>query len=474
MHSTKLLALLALTACAPTTENQADALPFGQLATDGLFTLESTDMVFNQNQYMTVTNASPNATVYIVRSLQGTGSGSCPGFLGGSCFDLAGSVKVHTTATTNNAGKIVTSWAVPEARAMEGRDICFQAVERVQGSPAIMSNAVCVGLGYDADRDKVVDHNDQCEGHDDYYDWDDDRIPDGCDTEGRPPVFDTSEYSVELSYREFMTRDIVEYIPNNPVGIIFAFHGTAGDPDFIDTPETRYGMQPFIDAGFGIVAVDAKGRKWITDKPTTNNDDWTVMTAVRNDLIARGEMNQNTPIVGLGFSNGASMASYMGHAGIAAGWPIVALSYHNHAGRTSHYGAAPDVPSIFIGAVNDTTVDPVTVVDRFDEHRAAGFPGIHLEHREGRLAPTRFARSSFIPQNTSLVLHELVSGAGFFNGQGRPTYSGSAADAVDAMAALPDFDPPHPAKGVLKTILALHVYNGEFGEVEADYFLDQL
>ncbi|MCB9680048.1 MAG: hypothetical protein H6733_01125 [Alphaproteobacteria bacterium] len=463
--------LLGLAGCADDPTASFDGLPVDQAGPP--LAMTSTDVRLNRTVDITVSGANANETITIGLSVNGTGAGDCPGYLGGSCFGILAPVQLLTTVTTNGAGSGAKSVNVPNYPSLNGRSVCFQAVARRPG-PDVLATPVCVDIGYDTDGDGIINSKDLCPTGDDAFDWDEDGLADACDPTGAPPQFDTYAFPTSVTQTTFQTRNVLRIIPPNPVGIVWFFHGTGGDAGLVESPEGIHLLNAFLARGYGFVAIDSQNRSTgvfdATSAPASNQD-WSRVNALRTNLINQGLFTANTPTFAIGFSAGSSFVSWLGHVAPGAGWPLEALAFHNHAGRSAQYGAAPDMPIAFLPAENDTTVDPATVVQRYDEHIHNGFTGILLTIEEERFAPSRLAVSPDIDPATSAAMRQATIDAGYYDAQGYRLFPDNQIDqAIDDIAALPGFTPFRPGKKGLTAMLATHVLHGQHAEEEADFF----
>ena len=272
---------------------------------------------------------------------------------------------------------------------------------------------------------------------------------------------------------EFDGGHIRHYIPDDPVAIVYLFHGTGGNADFVDNVEMVAILNEFIARDIAFVSLDSANRAqkvWNTQDGVGANEDWERLVSVRGQLIASRQIRANLASYGWGYSNGGNFCGWWAHTAEAEGWPVEGMIIHQATGRSGFYGAAPGKPGLWIGAVNDDTVTLEAVQAAHDAHVEAGHEGVMLIHQEQRLAPTRFARSPHIGLNASRELFDEAIDLEFFDACGERLFSADAIETnVDAFAEHPDTSPERPTRSVLNVVLATHSINGEYAVEEADF-----
>ncbi len=268
-------------------------------------------------------------------------------------------------------------------------------------------------------------------------------------------------------------RAVSAWVPDNAEGLLFVFHGTGGSSEIADATEMVALLNEVVGRRIGFAALSSQNTgTGVFDDSTApaSNDDWKRVVAVRQLLIDEGLIDASTPIHGFGYSAGGGMASYLAHAGLAAGWPIGRLDFMHTGGRSNRYGSPPQVPVIATAAVNDTTVSESSVRAWTAQHAADGALTTLLVHEEQALTPTRFSRTPFISLARSRAYATAVLEAGLFTDQGLRTFPASAIDEnIEAVVALPAVDLDKPVRAVLGVVLATHAINGEHAAAEANF-----
>jgi predicted esterase len=471
---TRSLMLLALAACAP------DPLSDGALPADQApppLQLVVSDVALGGKMLMQVEGANPNETIHILRSPTGPGAGSCLPQLGGDCLDIRDPFSYHNFIATDATGWGKREMNIPSVPSLDGTLMCFQAaaVRGSGGSQSVLSTVECSELGYDADADGYLDSRDLCPGEDDFFDWDQDDIPDGCDDPAdRPQAYGTANPLVAWNRGMYQGRNVVWYIPPSATGLALIFHGTGGDQTVADAPETILILNELLTRGIGFVAFasDDRGSKtWTADVRPSQNGDFDRISAWRQSKITSGAITASTPIFGWGFSNGGQMVSYMSSAAPDSGWVWGAGAIQAHPGGNPWYNNPGDEPMLFISARWDASIAPADVQDGYDDHIARGNPGQYRMVPEQRLEPTRFDRSDLINRRNSLNMFKLVVNEGHFDKGGNRMFSAGAIEPViELIGDHPDFYPSKPGKGVLSAVLATHAISGYYAEQIGDYF----
>lgn len=183
---------------------------------------------------------------------------------------------------------------------------------------------------------------------------------------------------------------VTSYVPTDPVGMIFVFHGSGGSAEFADKLETVDALNRFVAAGYGFVATSSTERtvprRWnITDPSLTSNPDLSRLLRLRSSLIASTPLEASTPLFAIGMSNGARFATLWGQSWRNAGLPVRAVwaSAGRIAAPVTQSGGLT-VPTFFTTTENDTTIAPQGIVD---DHSATTSLGTPTELRIGTERP---------------------------------------------------------------------------------------
>lgn len=303
---------------------------------------------------------------------------------------------------------------------------------------------------------------------------DTDGVPDtDVDTEDGFPVYTPVEPVERFVRITFEDRAVVSYLPEDPEGVLFVFHGTGGDASVAESTEMVAVLNAMIAEGIGFVAVSAADQpRGVFDDAASpaSNEDWQHTVALREQLLAEERITASTPVHALGYSGGGGFASYVGHAGLAAGWPMGGLDIMHSGAQSRKYGGLPALPVVATGAVHDELVEADVVRRLVERHVDDGEQGLFLLHDEQPLAPTRFARTPFINERRSRELVGIALREGFIDEAGLRTFPAAEIEAqIEVFANRPDTDPDKPIRAVLGVVFATHAINGEHAVREAAF-----
>ncbi len=216
---------------------------------------------------------------------------------------------------------------------------------------------------------------------------------------------------------ELTPKGVYYQIPDNPIGIIFCFHGTGGSGVGF---ETDFEKRSFFKAGanrnYLMIATEANEKthgdqdgngklRWhikneLTDN-SSNNIDIKLIKALRDTFINRYNLPDDFPTFSLGVSNGANFADLC-----AAALNFNASGHMTGNGLTGIYENRADAtPVIFVQSINDQheSAKPDTA---FGNHEALLERGISSEfywHTKTPVYNERFIRT------TDLLISKEIS-----------------------------------------------------------------
>jgi len=163
-------------------------------------------------------------------------------------------------------------------------------------------------------------------------------------------------YEPDLQWDEmsFQGRSVIYYVPENPRGLVYAFHGTGTSVDYVTRIETVALLNELVAAGFGFVgtsSTDRQSKQWDVDHPDVDdNEDLQVLFDLRDELIATTELDDDSPIYAFGFSNGGGMSGVLANAALDEGWPMRATAPHMSSGMGYDLDG---FPMVWVIAEND-------------------------------------------------------------------------------------------------------------------------
>lgn len=201
-------------------------------------------------------------------------------------------------------------------------------------------------------------------------------------------------------------RHVMYYAPEDPPrGVLFAFHGNEGGITTVTQEEWIDLYNLLVPVRMALVLTESLDRveqAW-DNTAADSNPDWQQLVDVRQWMIDNTTVDEDTPVVGVGFSNGATFVQTFSFLALAADWPVRTFVAHQ-----SHTSSPSSVPGMFISAENDFDAglpeDVQVVADKCTE--ALGTECPHVHGTEIPLDPRRFAR---------IPAYDLTMSANLFN-----------------------------------------------------------
>jgi hypothetical protein len=276
--------------------------------------------------------------------------------------------------------------------------------------------------------------------------------------------------SVPFQHSTFEGFQVISYVPDNPRGLVFVFHGTGGSAAFAERLETVDVLNRLIGQGYGFVSTSSTertgDRRWeVANGSLTTNPDLARLIRLRTHLVDTTPVTASTPLVGIGMSNGARFVTLWGQTWKNAGFPVKAI--WASMGRIAPPVSAPGaltVPTFFTTAVNDFTVPPGGIVADFVQTHDAGTPTeLHFSH-ERDLSPGPYLRIPGVDSNEAQQIFDALVDTGVWNSQGERVVS----DIRQAVAQASTVDLPASVTGQGSAIqdetavqLAVHQFTAE-------------
>ncbi|MCB9688162.1 MAG: hypothetical protein H6735_24195 [Alphaproteobacteria bacterium] len=389
-----------------------------------------------------VTNATPNRLVYFTVSTDGAGAGPCIGATG-VCADILNPLIIGTAYSDSNGEAWLNVGVSPTIPA--GTQTWFQAFPR--SNPVISETNVvtatvtqpayvrCYDPGVDAPVVRV------------------------------PPVTQTTFEGYPLYY----------YMPPNPRGVIFYFHGGDEGPSEALKNEqiALLWNQMGANENFGIVATErtsqAPGTSWDWQSSPNQNADTQRLNRLRNWLITNTPMTNTTTTVMTGFSDGAGFATtFTNWARTNYGWPVAAAAAHNGA-----FGDTPSVPTIWHIAENDDPNAVQSISQLESAMTQAGRTYTRLDTPERTLTANMFLREpSWSLADGQAVIADLQS-FGIINAQGvRVIPDNQIESQLDSWVANSSLTQATLAAARIRTVWATHRYSAYDAATECDFIRD--
>jgi hypothetical protein len=283
----------------------------------------------------------------------------------------------------------------------------------------------------------------------------------------------------ERQHSTFEGFPVISYVPEHPRGMVYVFHGTGGSANFAERVETTDVLNRLIARGYGFVSTSSTERtgdqRWDAADPSlTTNPDLARLARLQANLVATTGLEANTPLVGIGMSNGARFVTLWGQSWRNAGYPVKAI-WASHGRTANPYDGAGQltVPTFFTTAENDFTVPPGGVINSFATASNSGTPSELYISRERRLNSVQYERIPGIDADEGRQIVSSLIATGAWNAQGdrvEPDIQKAAAEA--ATVNLPASVQSAKNEIVNETALqlAVHQFTAEFAEKAIAFF----
>lgn len=208
----------------------------------------------------------------------------------------------------------------------------------------------------------------------------------------------------------FNSIPVSYYIPPEPIGLVFIFHGTGGSGagQFVGS-EFLSLFRDLVASGFGVAAFDSLNREtgqWNTTVTGPANPDIVRVNNVLAGMRQQGIISGTLPLLAFGHSNGGFFATY---SATVMNWVAVSISSVQGAigASTSYTG-----PVAWWMPKNDDhpQVGPAglaTSITRYESHVNRGVHARHTIQEAMPLFPERFARSLYLTMADSLEVYGI-------------------------------------------------------------------
>jgi hypothetical protein len=282
-----------------------------------------------------------------------------------------------------------------------------------------------------------------------------------------------------FQHSTFEGFDVISYIPEHPRGLVYLFHGTGGSANFAEKIETTDVLNRLILRGYGFVSTSSTertgDRRWNAGDPSlTTNADLARLARLQASLVATTGVDANTPLVGIGMSNGGRFVTLWGQSWKDAGYPVKAI-WDSH-GRTADPYSGPGalkVPTVFTTSANDFTVQSSGVAASFIAAHNHGTPSELYSSQERNLNAAQYERIPGIDRDKSRQIYFALVASGVWDGNGKRVDS----DIVDAATRAVNAPLPSSVAGLNNAIddeslvlLAVHQFTAEFAEQAIAFF----
>ena len=271
---------------------------------------------------------------------------------------------------------------------------------------------------------------------------------------------------------------VISYVPPDPAGIVFFFHGSGGGAEFATKLETADMLDHLTAAGYGFVSTESTDRttkRWDTANLSPSaNADLARLDRLYASMRASGTITDRTPIYAVGMSRGAGFASVFAQAFETAGYPVAAIApSHGQIPSSVRSGGGLTVPGFFTLGANDPVVDNDRVVAQVEDVIAAGVPATYSIEPETALRASRFLRVPGIDGTTADAIFSVLVTAGLWDEAGH-----RLATIATVQSTLPSLSyPPNVTdeqkrllRDQINVVLAVHEYSATYGSQTVAFF----
>jgi hypothetical protein len=261
--------------------------------------------------------------------------------------------------------------------------------------------------------------------------------------------------------------------------MVYVFHGSNGSANFAERVETVDVLNRLMAKGYGFVATSSTERtgdkRWnVFDASVQTNPDLARLARLQTSLVATTPLAANTPLVGIGMSNGARFVTLWGQAWKNAGYPVKAIwASHGNSAPSVEGAGQLTVPTVFSTAVHDFTVPPAQVIADYSTAHNAGTPTELYPSRERDLNYNQYLRIPGIDNQEAKAIVRALEDTGVWDAQGKRIVSDVEEATTRAVAA-------HlPASVAAQTsaiqdetalLLAVHQFTAEYAGQVSTFF----
>jgi poly(3-hydroxybutyrate) depolymerase len=268
------------------------------------------------------------------------------------------------------------------------------------------------------------------------------------------------------------------FVPANPRGVVFMFHGTNGRADFSEKLESVDMLNHLVLDGYGFVSTestDRTERRWNNvDLSLTGNLDLARLQRLYLSMIADGRMTSATPIYAIGMSEGAGFASVFARSFKDAGYPVAAIApSHGPIPVAVRNRGGLTVPAIFALGANDPIVNNSAVINQVFQVGQTGVPVAAYVEPETALTSARLLRVPGIDGATAGAIVAALVSAGLYDASGHRVASTGAVDAALPTLALPASVSADQRKMIIdevEVVMAVHNYSATYWSQTIAFF----
>ncbi len=283
---------------------------------------------------------------------------------------------------------------------------------------------------------------------------------------------------VTYSTWEFEGFDVVSYIPDDPTGVVYVFHGSRGNATFATKVETTDTLNEMIDRGYGFVSTESTertgNRRWnVFDPSPATNPDLGRLERLQQQIVDTTPVTTTTPLAGIGMSNGARFVSLWGQTWADAGYPVEAIAMvMGTIAPPVTTGGGLTVPTFFVTAENDFTSPPGPIIANHDTTAAQGTPTDLVVADEQPLGRDRFLRIPGIDEAGADATFQALVAAGSWDASGQRLLPIEDVVARAGTTGLPASVEPmrNDILDQCAVVLAVHQMRGDIKVPVGDFF----
>ena len=279
----------------------------------------------------------------------------------------------------------------------------------------------------------------------------------------------------ELS--SFEGADLQVYLPEGLRGVVFYFYGGDELNEWNGDEQTAFSNQMF-DAGIGWIvytkANTGRGESWDNDDTDfATNADLGRLERLWTELVATTPLEADTPIVSVGFSDGAAFSVFFAaETQRQLGWPISSVLVHN-----SSAGGVdlPDAP-MWVTASDFDDAGVLSGAEQLSEEQAErGFRSAFRRVSERPITPEVFLRHAEWDLTKASEMHADMVGFGLVDADGTRLVEPS--DIERAVAAWSEQSLERAvevAAARTRVVWATHRYSAVYTQEECAFVLETL
>jgi dienelactone hydrolase len=276
--------------------------------------------------------------------------------------------------------------------------------------------------------------------------------------------------------------EVYSYVPEDPVGIVHVFHGSGGSAAIATRVEITDQLNELVARGYGWVATESTqrtgDRRWnVIDPDPAQNPDLARLARLHDRIVDDTDVTAETPIFGIGMSNGARMVTLFAQVFADSGRPVAAVApFMGRAAPAVKAAGGLRVPAYWVIAENDTTVDNAVIEADQRANAATGVESRLVRKAEEPLLAARFTRIPQIDAEEAEAIRAALEATGGWDADGVRVLPVDEVESRVAELTVPrSFGAPaNEVRAQAQAILAVHQFVAFHKYGLADFFDAQL